>query len=259
MSTVARPRGPLPTRVYWVRRLALLAIAILVGVLIVRWIDGGDSGAIPPEDEAPAAATESDGQAEPDKQDEKADDKSRSARIRTVAESFERPHEACDLTQVLVVPSVADSAYAEEPVRLTLRISSASSTPCSLDLDADHLLVSITDRDDTVWESTRCVDEIPVRELALQPNWSALIDVTWSGLYSGRRCSPGSTPAEPGTYSVQAAVLEGEPSEAEFELVERPEPPAEESDEAEEPTDEESSEVQPTDEQPTDDATEAQT
>jgi hypothetical protein len=245
MSTVARPRGPLPTRIYWVRRLALLAIALLIGVLIIRWIDGGDSGATPPEDEAPAAATESDGQTEPEKPDEKDNDKSRTARIRTVAETFERPREACDLTQVLVVPSVADPAYADEPVRLTLRISSVTSTPCSLDLDADHLLVSITDGDDTVWESTRCEDEIPVRELALQPNWSALVDVTWSGLYSGRRCTSGSTPAEPGIYSVQAAVLEGEPSEAEFELLERPEPPAEEDgDEAEEPTD---------------DATEAQT
>jgi hypothetical protein len=224
MSTVARPRGPMPTRVYWVRRLVLLAVVVLVGWLTIRWIDGGDSGATPPEDETPAAATESDdptpaGDRDPKK---KSKDENRTTRVDTVAETFERPREDCDLTEVLVVPSVAEPAYAEEPVRLSLRISSAGSSPCSLGLDAENLLVVISDGDDTVWDSTHCEDDIPVRDLALQPRWSTLIDLTWSGLHSGRTCASDATPAEPGTYTVQAAMLEGEPSEAEFELVARP-------------------------------------
>ena len=226
MSTVARPRGPLPTRVYWVRRLVLLVLVVLAGWLMIRWIDGGDSGAAPPEDEAPAAATESDdpARAQTGGRDPKSRDKNRTERVNTVAETFERPREDCDLSEVLVVPSVAEPAYAEEPVRMSLRISSASSSACSLDLDADHLLVVISDGDDTVWDSTHCEDDIPVRELALQPQWSTLVDLTWSGLHSGRQCATDANPAEPGTYTVEAAMLEGEPSEAEFELVARPKP-----------------------------------
>jgi hypothetical protein len=226
MSTVARPRGPMPTRVYWVRRLVLLAVVVVVGWLMIRWIDGGDSGATPPEGETPAAVTESDDPTPAvDRDPKKSRDKNRSSSVDPVAETFERPSEDCDLTEVLVVPSVAESAYAEEPVRLSLRISSTSSSPCSLGLDAENLLVVISDGDDTVWDSTQCEDDIPVRDLALQPRWSTLIDLTWSGLHSGRNCASDATPAEPGTYTVEAAMLEGEPSEAEFELVARPKPP----------------------------------
>jgi hypothetical protein len=225
MSTVTRPRGPLPPRVYWVRRLALLAIVLLLLWLVVRWIDGGGSGAAPSggDDAASAVSDDSDAtRTEP--KDTKSGDPMRSDRIRTVAETFERPHENCDLTQVLVTPTVADPAYAGEPATVTLRFSTSSSTACSLGIDADHLLLSITSGDDTVWDSTHCEDAIPTLDLALQPRWSTLVDVTWSGLYSGRRCPSDGTAAEPGTYSIEAAVLEGEPTETDFDLVKRPDP-----------------------------------
>lgn len=216
----------MPPRVYWVRRLVLLAIVFLLVWLVVRWIDGGDSGAAPSGGEDPAAATASDDgeTVGSDSSGRKSEDKERTARIRTVAESFEQPRENCDLTQVLVTPTVADPVYAGEPAVVTLRISTSSSTACSLSIDADHLLLSISSGNDTVWDSTRCEDAIPTRDLALQPHWSALVDVTWSGLYSGRRCPSDGTAAEPGTYSIEAAVLEGEPTEADFELVKRPDP-----------------------------------
>jgi hypothetical protein len=228
MSTVTRPRGPLPARVYWTRRLVLLTVVVLVGWLMVRWIDGGGSGAAPPDESSAAAATDTDDATEP--KDKATKDKVRDAQIRTVAETFERPREACDLTNVVVSPSVAEPAYAGEPVRLTLRISSSSSQACSLAIDVEHLLVAITSGRDDVWDSTRCEDDVPVRELALQPDWSTLVELTWSGRYSGRTCAPDATAAEPGTYTVEAAVLEGEPTAAEFELVERPEPSEDESD-----------------------------
>ena len=258
MNTVARPRGPLPPRVYWVRRLALLAVVLLVGWLMLRWIDGGGSGATPPNNETPAASTQSEQPTKTKHHDlQRKGDQSRTAEISTVAESFQTPRQECDLTQVSVVPSVSDQAYAGEPVQMTLRISSASSSACSLSLDADHLLVAISEGNDVVWDSTHCADEIPVRDLALQPHWSTVVDFTWSGLHSGRRCTPDSTAAEPGKYTVQAAVLEGEPSEADFELAKPPEPPADQSD-GKGKTDSKGngdSADQPSDSQPTDGAT----
>jgi hypothetical protein len=203
----------------------LLVIVVLVGWLILRWIGGGDSGAAPPGgDEAAAAATDDGDATRTDTRDHKSRDRVRNDRVRTVAETFDRPHENCDLTRVLVTPTVADPAYAGEPTSVTLRISTSSSTACSLTLDAEHLLLSITSGDDTVWDSTHCDDAIPTRDLALQPRWSTLVDVTWSGQYSGRRCPSNGTAAKPGTYTVEAAVLEGEPTETDFELVKRPDP-----------------------------------
>jgi hypothetical protein len=234
MSTVARPRGPLPARVYWTRRLALLTLVLVVGWMMFRWVDGGDSGAAPTDDETPAAATETDDTEQTSTDDREPVGRDRTARIRTVAESFERPKENCDLTGVRVEPSVADPVYAGEPVQVTLRISSTSSKACSLGIDADHLLVAITSAGDVVWDSTKCEDAVPAREIALQPGWSALVDVTWTGRYSGRNCAPDASVAEPGTYTVEAAVLEGEPSQADFEAIDRPKPPADEDDAADE-------------------------
>jgi hypothetical protein len=225
MSTLTRPRGPLPPRVYWTRRLVLLAVVFLLSWLVVRAVGGGGSEAPPSGSEEPVAATASDdGGRASNSSGRKSRDKDRRARIRTVAETFEHPRENCDLTRVSVTPAVADPAYAGEPAVIALRISTSGSTPCSLSIDADHLLLSITSGHDTVWDSTHCEDAIPTRDLALQPRWSALVDVTWSGRYSGHRCPSDGTPAEPGTYTVEAAVLEGEPADADFELVKRPDP-----------------------------------
>jgi hypothetical protein len=203
----------------------LLAIVCVLALLVVRWIDGGDPGAAPPGGDDPTVvSSDDDGATRTDSHDRVSPDRARSDGVRTVAETFERPHENCDLTQVLVTPTVADPAYAGEPVTITLRVSTSSSTACSLSLDAEHLLLSITSGDDTVWDSTHCDDAIPTRDLALQPRWSALVDVTWSGQYSGRRCPSDGTAAEPGTYTIEAAVLEGEPTATDFELIERPDP-----------------------------------
>lgn len=231
MSTVTRPRGPLPARVYWTRRLVLLTLVLIVGWLMLRWIDGGESGAAQSGDETPAAATETDDAEQPTTEERKSGDRERTARIRTVAESFQRPREDCDLTKVRVEPSVADPVYSGEPVQVTLRVSSSSSTACSLDVDPDHLLVSITSGRDVVWDSTKCDDAISARKLALQPQWSSLVDITWSGRHSGRNCAPDASVAEPGTYAIEAAVLEGEPAAGDFEVVDRPEPPVDDEDE----------------------------
>lgn len=225
MSGVTRPKGPLPARIYWVRRMLLLALLVLAGWLLFRWI-GGDPGTAPSGNDTPAAAAQTENRTPPPSaRDSKPREQARKARVRTVAESFERPRQNCDLTKVAVRPSVADPAYAGEPVELTLRISTSSAKACTLHVDSGHLLVSVTSGRDEVWDSTRCEDAIPTRKLALQPRWSALVEVAWSGLYSGRHCAPGGTAAQAGTYTVQAAVLEGEPSETDFELVDRPRTP----------------------------------
>lgn len=212
---------------YWTRRLALLTLVVVVGWLMLRWVDGGDSGAAQPDNESSAASTQSDDSSDgPSSRQAKSNDRERAARVRTVAESFDRPKKACDLTKVRTVPSVADPVYAGEPIPVTLRISAAASQACSLGIDSEHLLVSISSGRDLVWDSTKCEDAVAAREIALQPRWSALVDVVWSGRHSGRNCAPDASVAEPGTYTIEAAVLEGEPSEIDVEVVERPDPPA---------------------------------
>jgi len=51
-----------------------------------------------------------------------------------------------------------------------------------------------------------------------QPHWSTIVEVTWSGQLTRNRCSLSAPWAPPGAYTVQAALLEGEPATANFEL-----------------------------------------
>src|SRR3954470_16369934 len=52
----ALTRGPLPARVYWVRRILALAVAVLLVVGIARLLGGGSDGSSEPEGAAQVAA-----------------------------------------------------------------------------------------------------------------------------------------------------------------------------------------------------------
>ena len=54
MATTVRPRGPLPARVYWTRRLVVLGIPLLLVVVLARAL-GGSSDA---KDDASGTATQ---------------------------------------------------------------------------------------------------------------------------------------------------------------------------------------------------------
>src|SRR5512139_2317017 len=54
MPTTVRPRGPLPARVYWTRRIIVLAVPLLLVVVIARFLGGSADG----KDESTAQATQ---------------------------------------------------------------------------------------------------------------------------------------------------------------------------------------------------------
>jgi hypothetical protein len=121
-----------------------------------------------------------------------------------------------------VVPEVSGPARAGQPVAIQLRLSTTSDAACTLQLDAAALLVAVTSGDDQVWSSARCPQTVPGRSLVMQPRWSTLVEVTWSGR---RGCAAGEGAAvAPGHYTLQAALVAGEPAESYFEIEEPPEP-----------------------------------
>src|SRR5688572_30259005 len=44
MASTVRPRGPLPARVYWTRRLVVLGIPLVLVVVLARVLDGSSDG-----------------------------------------------------------------------------------------------------------------------------------------------------------------------------------------------------------------------
>jgi len=276
VSTVVRPSGPLPRRVYWVRRLLLILVvlALVWGVtrLVASTASGDQAGADPSPaveeiEEAPTATatptdeprlSKRDRRRERIKQERQEKRERREARqaereanrARTVSAVLPPPEGACDLTQVSVLPSVPTGYEAGGTVDLRLAFSTLQPVPCSLDLDADRLLLLISADDEQVWTSTRCRDAIPEQSVVLRPFWTASVQVPWTGQRTGDRCSPRAAFAASGQYQLHAAVLTGEPAATEFTLLEPPPPPKPWR--PKEPSDDEEADEPPDDEPPDD-------
>lgn len=244
MSTVVRPSGPLPRRVYWVRRLLLLlvAVALVWGVTRLVGSVGSDeqagadpSPAVQEVEETPTATATPDEEPRLTKRERRRErlrqerqeqrERREANRVRTVNAVLDTPEGACDLTQVSVLPSVPPEQQAGGEVDLSLALSTEQPMTCSLELDADRLLLSITGDDEQVWSSTRCRRAIPEQTVVLRPFWTTTVEVPWTGQRSGGRCSPSADFADPGSYVLQAAVLTGEPAAADFTLLAPPPPP----------------------------------
>ncbi|MGI8613057.1 MAG: hypothetical protein ACR2KL_03795 [Nocardioidaceae bacterium] len=234
MSTVARPSGPLPPRVYWTRRLLLLALTLLVLWGLSRCAAGGgsspvDNGAspigatVPPGTPAstPISTPTSTGPpAQSQKHHGHQSTTTRSSRVRSVRTRLEAPSGRCDLTTVGVHPSVTPPSYTGQSVTVHLQLSTKGSRACTLPVDADHLLISVTTSDGSaVWSSTHCPDAVPQRSVVLRPHWQAGLDVVWSGLRTANSCATDASPAGPGRYLLQTAVLTGEPTSTSLELL----------------------------------------
>lgn len=221
MSTVVRPSGPLPPRVYWTRRVLFVVVLALLLWGLVRCAGGSDARqALDP---GPSLTVPTSGGQTPD--DERSRRQRRAALppagVRTVSAGFAPATQPCDPASVRVAPEVSGEARAGDPVPVQLRLSTASDAACTLQLDSGSMLVAVTSADEQVWSTARCTQAAPERSLVVQPRWSTLVEVIWSG---GESCATGEGVVPPGRYTVQAALVEGEPAASDFE-VEAPPPP----------------------------------
>ncbi len=113
------------------------------------------------------------------------------------------------------------------PVRLSL--STVGSTSCRIEIDAELLLVQVSTGGSPVWSTEQCPGAVPEQTVVLRPGWTSALDVVWPGIYGDRGCTGTTKVASPGAYAVEAAVYEGEPSRADFDL-EAAAPPEHEGD-----------------------------
>lgn len=244
MSSVTRPKGPLPARVYWVRRLIVLAVALLLVVGLARLLGGGGGGdpasAVPvagtasttpsapassgptttaqamssgdptPSSTAPGAVQDP-GRPEapsPVEQDEP-----------TVLETpLAMPTGPCDDSDVQVTP-VVRRAHAGRNVRIVLKLSTRESAACTWKLSARSVVVKLTSGDDRIWSTQDCPSAVPEKSLVLRDDQVTRARVIWKGQRSDDGCT-GTTPwAMPGYYHAHAAALGADPVDEQFRLL----------------------------------------
>jgi len=202
MSTILRPVGPQPARVYWLRRAVVVGALVLVVLLLwsmVRGAGGGDAAA----DDAPDTAQATEPVAE-----EPAEDGDDAAR--TCA--------AADLTLVVTADAATYAAGANPT--FTVRITNTSDSSCTVDAGEKTRELLVTSGSDRIWSSLDCVaDDAPERVLLLPAGASdEPVSVAWPRVRSNEQCGEGLPAPRPGTYHVVAKLVGAESQPATFTL-----------------------------------------
>jgi len=216
MSSVARPRGPLPPSVYWRRRLAVLGVAFLLVFGIGHLLGGGSDGKSDDDGSATTVAGTQSSSGTPTH--------------RPTHTSTRKPHHAthsttplaepdgpCSDDEVLVKP-VLKSPSAADKVTIRLELTSTDSEACTFTVSRDTVVVKLTSGNDFIWSTQDCPRSVKKTDVVVRKTVPAKVDVTWSGRRSNANCDVTAQWAQPGWYHAIAAALGGDPTDVLFEL-----------------------------------------
>jgi hypothetical protein len=235
MSSVIRPAGPLPSRVYWVRRLLLLAILVLF--LSVAWLmvgrvlgsadapaatgstSGGGTPAVEPGHSGGGGSNGSGGSSPggngPGQHEagghghhgasapghrHQGDRHDQGKRV------FAQPTGDCAPTDVGMSVSV-DDAGPGQPTPVTLTFTSLASPACTLAITPDSLMLRITSGEDVVWSSDDCPDDLLAKELVVRSHPATDYTLVWNGFRSTPSCAAPGKITKPGGYWAEAALI----------------------------------------------------
>ena len=246
MTALTSPKGPLPARVYWVRRLVLLGVVLVLVFGIARVLGGGSdaksetptatraaaTGATgTPDGSSPAdgetAGGESTGTAAPETpaaEPGTGKKRAKGAPMPTptptptpVAPVPPTPTGVCTNEDITITPT-ADGATAGGKVQFLLNLRTKATPACTWQVSPETLTLKITSGDDDIWASLECPRAIPTQDLTVYRDFDAVVPVVWSGRRSDDECSRQPEYADAGWYHLLAATYAGEPVDLQFQL-----------------------------------------
>ncbi|MGO1315917.1 MAG: hypothetical protein ACTMIR_02605 [Cellulomonadaceae bacterium] len=227
MGTLRHPAGPLPARVYWVRRLLVLGVVLAVLVAVIALVGrlgadaapGAADGATPSaqgdgaggdaaggdategeaaEGEADAAAT-AEGEATEGDGDGTADEAAE-----TQAAGVPRECTAADMA-VSLVSDASTYPAGQNPV-FTVEVRAVGDEPCLVDVsDAARALV-IVSGSAHVWSSAEC-REVAARTVLLAPEQVDAQTISWDRTRTDGQCERELPVATAGTYRASVELL----------------------------------------------------
>lgn len=243
MSAVTRPRGPLPGRVYWARRLfvVLVSFGLVFGIARALGGVGGGNGpsarpvgadasaatsaAATSSSTAPATTTTGTPSVDATGTGSSAAATTTPTGTKTPAATpMAQPTGQCANSDIVASPSVNGRAYAGKPVILTTTLTTKESPACTWTTSAASLALKLTSGSDRVWSTQQCTDAVPRQTVVVRKDHPLTISIVWNGQRSDTDCTRTTTWAEPGFYHAVAAALGADPTDRQFELLPPPRP-----------------------------------
>lgn len=227
MSSVTRPRGPLPPGVYWRRRAILLGAALVLVFAFARVLGGGSDAKSDSDGTAEQAAgsTSSDTSTastptgptnKPTKKGPKATPKPTKTKT-----PLAEPDGPCDDEDVEVTPTIK-RPIAGSPIKIGLELRTKKSEACTWEASKDSLVVKITSGSDDIWSTQDCPNALIADSVVVRRAVATTVYAIWSSRRSDDECGKLTEWADLGWYHVTAAALGGEPTDVQFELRARP-------------------------------------
>jgi hypothetical protein len=219
-------RGRLPARVYWVRRLMVLGIAMLLVVGIAKMLGGSSDGS--GNDSASNVADTSSTTTDPESGDAStlapptgsADQgthhgKKKKDTATDPVTPVVMPSGPCAASDIAITPSVP-VPVAGRDISLVLDISSVETPACTWTLSGKTLALKITSGQDLIWSTTQCAKAIAKQDLVLRQTTPTRVKLTWDARRSEPGCPVQTEWALPGTYHLHVAALAGQPQDVTF-------------------------------------------
>lgn len=229
MPSTVRPRGPLPARVYWTRRLIVLGVPLLLVVVLARVL-GGSSDAT---DATSGTATQAGAAVEPSappsagptaaattgKKGKKKRQQEQPEEVVPPEPVLAEPTGPCADSDIVATPTIV-SAPGGSDVPVTLNLRTVVAEACTWQVSPQTLTLTITSGSDFIWSTRECPAAIAVQDVVVRQAVDTPVVVTWAeGKRSDETCSGRTDWARPGFYHVEAAALGGEATDVQFELV----------------------------------------
>ena len=235
MSTVLRPAGPEPAQTYWVRRVAVVAVAIVVlavaGALIANGTSRGSAVQANPSLPPPAAATDSptptpsaDARASAGPTPTARHSATASARTAASATTLARTSTAPKPSKTPSPEAVACPASRLRPTltgqqrlrpgarsTFTLSLINGSGQTCTATVNGDKFELRIYSGSDRIWSTKDCARIVKPLRRTLEAEQALEWKLTWNGRRSRSGCSSRPETPRPGTYYATAELAGVEP------------------------------------------------
>ncbi|WP_162599692.1 hypothetical protein [Nocardioides solisilvae] len=217
MSAWTAPKGPLPARVYWFRRVLVLATVFALTFGVAR-LFAGDAEERQADVQATTAGAEvtpgpevaASGGAAPEPVPEPTPEAT------PEPPPLPTPSGPCTNGDVVVTPAVG-APRTDGKVDMALVLRTRETEACTWQVSADTVTVKISSGSDDYWFSSHCPAAVPTQDVVLYRETDTTVPFVWSGKRSDPECSRYTAWAMPGYYHVMAAAFEGEPTEVQFE------------------------------------------
>ncbi|CUR54455.1 conserved exported hypothetical protein [metagenome] len=220
MSSVTRPRGPLPARVYWVRRLLVLGLAFVLVFTLARVLGGSSDGKSSTDGAAAQAAAQTTSSAPPALTYGPTAAPTKKKTGKPKPPPLPEPDGACRDDEVVVQP-VLKAPQGGGDVTIRLDVYSNDSQACTFTVSPSTVVVKLVSGKDFIWSSQECPKSLPDVEVIARRTVPGKANVVWSGRRSDTDCRKSTDWARPGWYHAVGAALGGEATDVQFELLPR--------------------------------------